>query len=341
MTPPIPTMEWTDEGIRIIDQTRLPVEEVYITLTSVEEVCEAIKSLRVRGAPALGIAGAMGLALAGGIALSRGEDLEAAIQNEAERLRSTRPTAVNLGWAIDRSLARWSTTSSMGDEQRVQALVSEARAIHEEDLAMSRAMARAGAELLPRGARVLTHCNTGGLATGGLGTALGVVMEAHFQGKEPVVFADETRPLLQGARLTAWECQRVGIPVTLLVDGAAPSLMSSGKVDVVLYGADRVARNGDTANKIGSYMLGLAAGAHGIPLYIVAPTSSFDPSIPDGSAIPIEQRPGDEVRRWGGHVTAPECPVYNPAFDVTPAELIAGWVTEKGVIHPPFVWEPH
>jgi methylthioribose-1-phosphate isomerase len=333
-------MEWTEEGIRIIDQTRLPAEEIYLTLTSVEDVCEAIKSLRVRGAPALGIVGAMGLALAGKIALESGHDLEAFIPAEADRLRSTRPTAVNLGWALDRSLARWESTKGLRPEERVQTLVDEARAIHEEDLDMSRAMARAGAELLPRGARVLTHCNTGGLATGGLGTALGVVMEAHFQGKEPVVFADETRPLLQGARLTAWECQRVGIPVTLLVDGAAPSLMRSGKVDVVLYGADRVAQNGDTANKIGSYMLALASRAHNVPLYIVAPTSSFDLSVPDGGAIPIEERSADEVRRWGGHVTAPEVPVYNPAFDVTPAEYIAGWVTEKGVVRPPFPWGP-
>jgi methylthioribose-1-phosphate isomerase len=341
LKPAIPTMEWTDGGIRIIDQTRLPAEEVYITLRTIDEVCEAIKALRVRGAPALGVVGAMGLALAGVVALRDGSPLDAAIRTEGERLRATRPTAVNLGWALDRALRNWDATEGEPPGARVAALIDEARVIHEEDLRMSRDMARAGAALLPRGARVLTHCNTGALATGGLGTALGVVIEAHAQGREPVVYADETRPLLQGARLTAWELKRLGIPVTVLVDGAAPALMRSGRIDMVLYGADRVAANGDTANKIGSYMLSLAAKAHGIPLYVVAPTSSFDLSIPDGDAIPIEERSADEVGRWGGRATAPEgVAVYNPAFDVTPAAHVTGWITERGVLVPPFPAAP-
>lgn len=342
MSPPAPkpaiaTMAWTEDGIRILDQTRLPGEEVYVTLRDVDSVCEAIRSLRVRGAPAIGIVGAMGVALAARIARSEGASLDDAVVRDAERLRGTRPTAVNLGWAVDRCLSLWRRTAAAPAEERVEALVREACAIHEEDLAMSRTMAQAGAELVRDGAGILTHCNTGALATGGLGTALGVVIEAHARGKRPHVFVDETRPLLQGARLTAWELKRLGIPATLLVDGAAPALLRSGRVDVVLYGADRVARNGDTANKIGSYMVSLAARAHGVPLYVVAPTSSFDLSVPDGASIPIEERAPEEVRRWGGHATAPEgIEVYNPAFDITPAENVTGWITEKGILHPPF-----
>ncbi|MBD3333992.1 MAG: S-methyl-5-thioribose-1-phosphate isomerase [Candidatus Eisenbacteria bacterium] len=333
----IPTITWTSSGIRIIDQTRLPAEEVYLDLTRLDQVCEAIGSLRIRGAPALGVAGAMGVAQAAQHARERGEDLDTAVRDAAASLRATRPTAVNLGWALDRMLRVWETTTAGDGAGRAARLVDEAQAIQTEDLAMSAAMERAGADLVPRGGRILTHCNTGGLATGGLGTALAAVFEAHRRGLGPEVFADETRPLLQGARLTAWELERVGIPVTVLVDGAAGWLMRRRGVDLVLFGADRVAQNGDTANKIGSYMLALAAQRHAIPVYVAAPTSSFDPGLPDGEAIPIEERHPDEVRRWGGRQTAPpDVPVFNPAFDVTPAELIRGWITEGGVLKPPF-----
>ncbi|MBU2690529.1 MAG: S-methyl-5-thioribose-1-phosphate isomerase [Candidatus Eisenbacteria bacterium] len=333
----MPTMKWTGNGIRIIDQTRLPSDEIYLDLVTLEEVCEAIGTLRVRGAPALGIIGAMGLALAARIALNEGADVMPAVAAAAERLRATRPTAVNLGWALDRVLDRLKSEGPESPGEIFACLEKESLRIHAEDLEMSRAMGRAGAAILPSGARILTHCNTGGLATGGLGTALDVAFEAHLQGKNPHVFADETRPLLQGARLNAWELKRNGIPVTVQVDGAAPWLIKSRGIDIILYGADRIARNGDTANKIGSYMLSLAAQAHKVPLYVVAPTSSFDSKIPDGEAIPIEDRGEEEVTLWGGRRTAPEgIDVFNPAFDITPATHITGWITEGGILQPPF-----
>jgi methylthioribose-1-phosphate isomerase len=334
---PIPTIAWTGRSVRILDQTRLPAEEVYLDIETVEALCEAIRMLRIRGAPALGIAGAMGLALGALRVLEAGGDLEAAVPEVAERIRRTRPTAVNLGWALDRLLARWRASAGQDPEARVRALMEEAQRIHAEDLEMSRAMGRAGLEVLRPGARILTHCNTGGLATGGLGTALAVVFEAHARGLGVTVYADETRPLLQGARLTTWELGRQGIPCTLLVDGAAAWALSRGMVDVVLIGADRIARNGDTANKIGSHMLALAARTHGVPFYVVAPTSSFDPELESGEKIPIEERAADEVRCCGGRPTAPAgVSVFNPAFDVTPASWITGWITERGILRPPF-----
>jgi methylthioribose-1-phosphate isomerase len=358
----IRTIVWSPDAacptIRILDQTRLPREEVYLDLDTIPDLCEAILALRIRGAPAIGIAGAYGVALAARLAAREvperdapgaggggAPDLLARIETDASRLRAVRPTAVNLAWAIDRVLARLRASRAPGGSAARPApagdlaslALAEARAIHDEDLAMSRAMGAHGAALLPHGAGILTHCNTGGLATGGLGTALAVVFTAHDQGKAPRVFADETRPLLQGARLTMWELARAGIPATLIVDGAAAWAMKRQRIDAVLVGADRIAANGDAANKIGTYGLAIAAARHGVPFYVVAPSSTFDPALPSGDAIPIEERPATEVLAgWSaGASDADAAPssagAWNPAFDVTPAELITGWVSEQGV----------
>ena len=333
------TVDWAPSGaLRIIDQTRLPLEECYLDLDRAEAVVEAIRSLRVRGAPAIGVAAAMGLAasLRRSVELPR-ERFLAAVDAAAGLIAGARPTAVNLGWAVDRM--RRVAHRTAGDGAAVfEALLQEAQAIWRDDQAMCRAMGEQGQAVLPAGRRedvkprvlnVLTHCNTGALATGGMGTALAVVYVAVERGVKVHVWVDETRPLLQGSRLTAWELKQAGIPHTVQPDGAAASLMQLGKVDVVLVGADRVARNGDTANKIGTYPLALAAQHHGVPFFVVAPTSSFDLSCPDGAAIPIEQRAAPEVSVTGS-------PAFNPAFDVTPAALISGWVTEKGELRPPF-----
>ena len=290
----------------LLDQRRLPEEEVELVCSTVDELAEAIRTLAVRGAPAIGVAGAYGLALAA----LRGDDLD-----EADRvLRSSRPTAVNLAWALD--------------ELRDDPMPERARAIHRDEVERCRAMAQHAAALLEPGTRALTHCNAGGLATGGYGTAVGALHAAWERRLLAHVFVDETRPLLQGARLTAWELGRAGIPSTVIVDSAAASLMAAGEVDAVLTGADRIAANGDTANKIGTYALAVLARHHGIPFYVVAPTSTVDSDTPDGAEIPIEERSGDEVT---GRFTA-----RNPAFDVTPAALITAIVTERGVHRAPY-----
>jgi len=310
-----PTIEWLDGVVRLIDQRRLPGELVLLECRTVDELCEAIRTLAVRGAPALGAAGAMGIALAA----ARGEPLEAA----AERLRATRPTAVNLAWGVGRALAALDPAA-------------EAIRIAEEDVARNRRLGAHGAELLPVGARVLTHCNAGSLACVGYGTALGVIRAAHETGRRPSVWVDETRPVLQGARLTAWELQRLGIPCTLVADAMAASLMASGDVDAVLVGADRIAANGDVANKIGTYGLAVLARHHGVPFYVAAPVSTLDPDCPDGGAIPVERRRAEEVVSLGGVAVAPEgVAVENRAFDVTPAELVTAYVTEEGVARSP------
>ena len=338
----IPTIEWRAEGIRILDQTRLPAEEVFLDLTDLESLCEAILSLRIRGAPAIGIAGAYGVALVATRLVGdcgSGDAVDDQLAAAAERIRAVRPTARNLAWAVDRTRAVYQAARAEGaPPPRAAARALEAaREIHERDLEMSRCMGAAGAALVPERGGVITHCNTGGLATGGLGTALAVVFAAARAGRQPRVFVDETRPLLQGARLTTWELQREGIEVTLLVDGAAASLLGRGRVDLALVGADRIAANGDAANKIGTYALALAAARHGVPFYIVAPSSTFDLATPSGAGIEIEERPAGEVRAWGGRLAAPpDVPVWNPAFDVTPAELIRGWITEQGILQPPF-----
>jgi methylthioribose-1-phosphate isomerase len=344
---------WTGDGrLTILDQTLLPGEERWLNLDTVEGVVEAIATLRVRGAPAIGIAAAMGLVAAlRARTVGPREAFVRLVEREAATIRAARPTAVNLGWAMDRMLRRAAATQ--GDGRAVMAaLEAEAQAIWDEDKDACRRMAEHGQELLKhrgagtgeppggwpgnRAVNVLTHCNTGFLATGGVGTALGIVHLAAERGVPLHVWVDETRPLLQGSRLTAWELAKAGIPHAIIVDGAAASLMAAGKVDVVLVGADRIARNGDTANKVGTYSLAVAARHHGVPFYVVAPISTFDLSCATGGAIPIEQRDGAEVTRPLGPQAPGRSPVHNPAFDVTNAELIAGWVTERGILKPPF-----
>jgi methylthioribose-1-phosphate isomerase len=307
-----PTIEWRNGLVRLIDQRRLPEELVMLDCRSVDELCSAITSLAIRGAPALGAAGAMGVALAA----ATGEPLGDA----ARRLVATRPTAANLAWGVGRALAASDPAT-------------EAVRIAADDVARNRRLGAHGAELLPADARVLTHCNTGSLACVGYGTALGVVRAAHESGRRPSVWVGETRPVLQGSRLTAWELRRLGIPCTLVADVMAGSLMAGGEVDAVVVGADRIAANGDVANKIGTYPLAVLARHHGLPFYVAAPLSTFDPDCADGSRIPIERRDGDEVAVVGGRRLAPAgVEVENRAFDVTPAELVTAYVTEEGVV---------
>jgi methylthioribose-1-phosphate isomerase len=318
------SIEWVggrDGFLRLIDQTQLPSELAFRDCQTVENVWEAIKSLRVRGAPAIGIAAAYGVV----IGVRNGSRLS----EVADYLRTSRPTAVNLFWALDRM-------ERVGRELPADScLLDEARAIHEEDRRMCHAIGRAGAALIGEGSGVLTHCNTGGLATAEYGTALSVLFTAANQGRRFHVFADETRPLLQGARLTTWELQQAGIDVTLICDSMAAQVMKEGRVQLVIVGADRIAANGDAANKIGTYGVAVLAKAHGIPFYVAAPSSTFDLNLPNGDGIPIEQRDPREVTHGFGRQTAPDgVAVYNPAFDVTPARLIAGLITEKGVIQP-------
>jgi len=323
-------IERVGESVRLIDQTQLPARLVYKELGDYRAVIESIRRLEIRGAPALGIAAAYALALG---AAKSGENPIANIRRVADEIKSARPTAANLTWAVDRALARLEAEAPATAEQAARLLWSEAEAIHEEDRRMCAAIGRHGAELIADGARVLTHCNTGALATGGIGTALGVIYTCRDQRKRVHVYADETRPLLQGSRLTAWELQQENIPVTLICDNAAATLMAQGKIDCVLVGADRIARNGDTANKIGTYGLAVLAEAHRIPFYVAAPSSTFDLSIATGAEIPIEQRSPGEVWLVGGQAIAPAgINAANPAFDVTPGRLVTYFVTESGLL---------
>ena len=306
-----PTIQWMGDHLRLIDQRRLPDELVLVDVDSVERLCELITELAIRGAPALGAAGAMGVALAW---VQGGDTADA-----ARRLKATRPTAVNLAWGVDRALAASDP-------------VAEAQRIADDDVAVNQAIGANGAAVVPDDARVLTHCHTGSMACVGWGTAVGVIRAAHEAGRRPSVWVDETRPVLQGARLTAWELQRLGIPATLVVDAMAGSLMAAGEVDLAIVGADRIAANGDVANKIGTYPLAVLARYHNVPFYVAAPTSTIDPATPSGSAIVVEQRPGTEVVEVGGVRLAPEgMPAQNWAFDITPADLITGYITEKGI----------
>ncbi|MBM3139993.1 MAG: S-methyl-5-thioribose-1-phosphate isomerase [Chloroflexi bacterium] len=323
---------WLDRRVRLLDQTRLPAEERYIECREVEQVAEAISSMRVRGAPAIGIAAAYGVALATRAAETG--SAVAAAERAAARLAAARPTAVNLGWAVARvgSAVRAAT----GDAAARDAALAEATRIHEEQRAADRAIAEAGAALLPEGARLLTHCNTGPLATGGLGTALGVAIAGHRAGRVAIVWVDETRPRLQGARLTAWELGRHDVPYAVIADDAAATLMARGEVDAVVVGADRIATNGDVANKIGTYPLAIVAAHHGVPFYVAAPLSTIDPMTPDGARIPIEERAESEVLAVDGRPVAPAgARARNPAFDVTPAALVTAIVTEAGVLRAP------
>ena len=334
----IAPIRWADDRLLLLDQTLLPVEERFREYSRWPDVAEAIRTLVVRGAPAIGCTAAFGLVLAARQSLAG--DTEGILRDleEAEKgLASTRPTAVNLFWALDRMRGVAHAERARPVPAFRERLLAEAQAILEEDVAGNRALGAHGASLVPEGARILTHCNAGALATAGYGTAVGVIRAAHERGRVAMVWVDETRPVMQGSRLTAWEMVKEGIPHRLISDVAAGFVMKRGEVDLVVTGADRIASNGDTANKIGTYSVAVLAKHHGIPFYIAAPFSTIDTSIPSGAAIPIEERAGDEVRRTGGRQTAPsETPVYNPAFDVTPAELIAGIITERGVFRYPY-----
>lgn len=328
----------TDGQLVLIDQTRLPVELVYIDCKDVETVWEAIKMLRVRGAPAIGIAAAYGVVVGVQTAASDSpEAFESRFKEVVEYLAGSRPTAVNLFWALDRLKRIFAAEKAAGKSNAEihSALLTEARFIHDDDRKVCRAIGKHGAELISPSAGILTHCNAGGLATADYGTALAVMFTCHDQGKQIQVFVDETRPLLQGSRLTAWELMQRNIPATLICDSMAAQVMKEGRINAVITGADRIAANGDSANKIGTYGVAVLAKAHGIPFYIAAPISTFDLSLPTGDGIPIELRDPVEITNGMGKQTAPDkVHVYNPAFDVTPAELIAGIITEKGVISP-------
>ncbi len=317
---PLPApVAWDGDAVTYLDQRALPFEVRLESARTVDEIVEAIATLAVRGAPCIGIFGAYGVAL-----LRRSIPDDAAFAAAAARVRAARPTAVNLGWAVDRVLG-------------AEDMLAEAQAIHREQEAIDEAIAQHGLELIPRNARIITHCNTGPIATGAGGTALGIVLAAHRAGKNPHVYVDETRPLLQGARLTEWELRLAGVDAVLQIDAAAAVVMAREKVDLVLVGADRIARNGDTANKIGTYALAVLASHHGIPLYVAAPRSSFDFALESGGGIPIEERDPREVTSFGGARIAEEsAQVFNPAFDVTPRHLITAFVTEFGVVRPPY-----
>jgi methylthioribose-1-phosphate isomerase len=335
------TVRWSEEGVRLLDQRRLPEEEVYLTLESVEEVARAIESLAVRGAPAIGCTAAFGVARSAVTSPARSlAELKGDLEAARERLARTRPTAVNLFWALrrmgdagDAALAEPGATVASVRER----LVREAQAILDEDVAACRALGEFGLPLVPDGARILTHCNAGALATGGYGTALGLVRSAVRAGRRVSVIAGETRPFLQGARLTAWELDRDGIPVTVITDNMSAHLMRSGEVDLVVVGADRIAANGDVANKIGTYGLAVLAREHAIPFYVAAPLSSIDLATPSGDEIPIEERGREEVAEFGGRPVVPKgVPVRHPAFDITPAALVDAIVTERGVARAPY-----
>jgi methylthioribose-1-phosphate isomerase len=333
----VPTVTWENGVVVMIDQRRLPDEQVLLRCRHPHEVAEAIRAMAIRGAPAIGLAAAFGLVLAVHLSKAEGPALAAEFEATCADLAATRPTAVNLFWAIDRMRLRFRAAAPLGGPALRQALLDEALAIQSEDVAACRRMGDFGAELLPQDARVLTHCNAGALATAGYGTALGVIRSAARLGKLRDVFADETRPYLQGARLTAWELMQDSIPTTLIADSTAGHLMARGEVNAVVVGADRIAANGDVANKIGTYSLAILAREHGIPFYVAAPVSTFDLDTPDGSHIPIEERSPDEVTHHGGRRLAPlGVAVRNPAFDVTPHRYVTAIVCEHGVARPPY-----
>ncbi len=336
----LPAFEWKKNKLVMIDQRKLPLKEIFIEYGDYRGVARAIETMVVRGAPAIGVAVAYGVAL-GVLALDTGVGLDRAFARIYARLERTRPTARNLFWALERMKIAFDTNKAIGLSGLKRAMVAEARAIEEEDVRTNEAIGRHGRGLIPDGATVLTHCNAGELATAGYGTAVGVIRAAHDQGKKVRVFADETRPFLQGARLTCWELDRRGIPVVLITDNMAGWFMKKGEIRLVVVGADRIARNGDTANKIGTYSVAVLAKEHGIPFYVAAPMSTVDASLVSGDEIPIEERNGREVREAGGRcLTLPHIAVRNPAFDVTPAKYITGIITEKGVFHRPYCFKP-
>ncbi len=332
----VETIQWIDGGVVMIDQTRLPREESYVTCTTYEQVADAIRSMVIRGAPAIGVAAAMGVAL--GIAHANGTDLDEQFEKICDTLSRTRPTAVNLFWAIDRMKRVFAESRGRALPQLRQRLIAEAQQIRLEDIAINQAIGRHGASLVPDGKTVLTHCNAGALATAGYGTALGVIRAAISAGKKIDVFADETRPFLQGSRLTVWELQQDGIPATLITDNMAGHFLKSGRIGCVVVGADRIAANGDVANKIGTYSLAVLAKETGIPFFVAAPISTLDLTLASGDDIPIEQRAAAEVTHVFGVPVAPEgTQVQNPAFDVTPNRYVSAIITERGVARAPYV----
>jgi len=337
----LPTIAWEEDAVVMVDQRKLPAAEVYVRCKTAAEVARAIKTMVIRGAPAIGVAAGMGLALSAAKSKATGtKQFATEFQKACDLMAGTRPTAVNLFWAIDRMKRAFAEGAHAGEsvEQLVARLRVEALRIHDEDVASCKAIGALGGQLVPDGARVLTHCNAGALATAGYGTALGVIRGAVDAGKKVSVLADETRPFLQGARLTAWELVKDGIETTVITDNMAGAMMLAGHVDLIVVGADRIAANGDTANKIGTYSLGVLAREHAIPFYVAAPWSTIDLAIADGTAIPIEERPEREVTHVGSSRLAPEgAAIRNPAFDVTPHRFITAIVTERGVIRPPFV----
>ncbi len=338
------TIEWTDEGVRMIDQLKLPTEEVYVICRNYQEVADAIRSMIIRGAPAIGVAAAMGVAIgvkqsnAGSVAALRSE-----FETICDTISKTRPTAVNLFWAVKRMRGVFdkSISGTVSDQEAIASVKSdlenEAKRVLAEDIAINEAMGRHGAALMPDSGTVLTHCNAGALATGGYGTALGVIRAAVESGKKINVFADETRPFLQGARLTAWELAKDSIPVTLITDNMAGHFMKAGEIRAAIVGADRIAANGDVANKIGTYSVAVLAKENGIPFYVAAPLSTIDLSLTSGEQIPIEERASSEVTRWANVPTAPEnVPARHPAFDVTPNRYVTAIITEKGIARAPY-----
>ena len=334
----IQTLEWTDSGVRFIDQTKLPTEERYVTCKTCEQVAEAIRTMIVRGAPAIGVAAAMGIAL--GVKNSHAEsvgELKQDFDRCCETIRQTRPTAVNLFWAIRRMQEKFESLRVRPLAQIKQALIEEAQRMHAEDIAANQAMGRLGATLMPPSGGVLTHCNAGALATCGYGTALGVIRAAVEEGKKIHVYADETRPFLQGARLTAWELVKDGIPTTVISDNMSGAMMRAGKIRAIVVGADRIAANGDVANKIGTYTVAVLAKEHGVPFYVAAPLSTIDLDTIDGSHIPIEQRNPSEVTHIAGKQMTPDgVQIENPAFDATPAKYVTAIVTERGIARAPY-----
>jgi methylthioribose-1-phosphate isomerase len=334
----IQTLEWTDSGVRFIDQTKLPTEETYILCKTHQQVADVIRNMVVRGAPAIGVAAAMGIAL--GVKNSKAStvgELKAEFDEISDVLGKTRPTAVNLFWAIARMRDRFESLRIRPLPQIKQALVEEARRMHAEDIRANQAMGRHGAGLMPASGGVLTHCNAGALATCGYGTALGVIRAAIEQGKKIHVYADETRPFLQGSRLTAWELMKDGIPTTVISDNMAGAIMKQGKIGAIVVGADRIARNGDVANKIGTYTVAVLAHEHAIPFYVAAPFSTIDLATSDGDKIPIEQRSASEVTHIAGKQMVPDgVQVENPAFDVTPAKYVTAIITERGIARAPY-----
>jgi len=325
----VETVEWTDAGVVMIDQTRLPREQRFVTCRSYLEVAHAIRTMVIRGAPAIGVAAAMGVAL--------GVQEDADFETVCATLAATRPTAVNLFWAIERMRRLKATLNGAGQPETIRRMIAEACLVREEDIAMCRAIGQHGAPLVPDGKTVLTHCNAGALATAGYGTALGVIRAAVAAGKKIDVFADETRPFLQGARLTAWELQQDGIPTTIITDNMAGHFLHSGRIGCVVVGADRIAANGDVANKIGTYSVAVLAKENGVPFYVAAPLSTFDLTLASGDLIPIEQRPPEEVTHVFGVPIAPEgIAVANPAFDVTPSRYVSAIICEHGVARAPY-----